>query len=396
MRLAIVAPYLNQTGGREKVILAILNEALAAHDDLEVHVFSGRVDGALVDALSERVVFHRVPMLSGNPFLEAVSFFVSSYAVLRKTRFDCYHFHWPFLAAPGPSVYTVHGVHPVAIREIERRNGLVGKLRALVRHLYPNPTPLEWATLRLFPAKKHFVAVSPLVVGWLEEAYGVPSRAVEMIPNPVELPALGPGATPQDEVRRALGVGGDAILLGSVANRLNGKNIDAILRSMVELNDPRLHFLLVGRLRPVERRRLARWVGRWGLHERVHLREAREEIAELYNAMDVFLFPSSYESFGLAFLEALHLGVPCIVSQKVGALPLIPDDAIGSLVFPIDEIDVPSVAEALRTVLQSRPAIDGAKVDALREYLVEMSRESRRRYIRLYRRMAPDYASRLA
>ena len=39
---------------------------------------------------------------------------------------------------------------------------------------------------------------------------------------------------------------------------------------------------------------------------------ARQDKANLYNIMDVFLYPSPTEGFGLVFLEAMHFGLPII------------------------------------------------------------------------------------
>jgi glycosyltransferase involved in cell wall biosynthesis len=44
----------------------------------------------------------------------------------------------------------------------------------------------------------------------------------------------------------------------------------------------------------------------------------REKLAEFYSAADLFLFPSSYEGFGLSMLEAMSSRVPVIASPSGG------------------------------------------------------------------------------
>jgi glycosyltransferase involved in cell wall biosynthesis len=48
----------------------------------------------------------------------------------------------------------------------------------------------------------------------------------------------------------------------------------------------------------------------------------RKDIEKMYQAMDCFVFPSVFEGFGLAAVEAQSCGLPCFISDKV------PEDAI--------------------------------------------------------------------
>ena len=53
------------------------------------------------------------------------------------------------------------------------------------------------------------------------------------------------------------------------------------------------------------------------IERNVELLGIRNDIPELLQAMDVFLFPSLFEGFGIAFLEAQASGMKCIVSETV-------------------------------------------------------------------------------
>lgn len=50
-----------------------------------------------------------------------------------------------------------------------------------------------------------------------------------------------------------------------------------------------------------------------------------EELNNFYNSLDLFLFPSLYEGFGLPVLEAMACGIPVMVSN-IGSLPEIVGD----------------------------------------------------------------------
>jgi glycosyltransferase involved in cell wall biosynthesis len=57
----------------------------------------------------------------------------------------------------------------------------------------------------------------------------------------------------------------------------------------------------------------------------------RDELAAIYSAADVFVFPSRTDTFGLVMLEALSCGVPVAAYPVPGPLDVIGDAAIGVL-----------------------------------------------------------------
>ena len=46
---------------------------------------------------------------------------------------------------------------------------------------------------------------------------------------------------------------------------------------------------------------------------------------EIYSRADIFIFPTSWESFGVVALEAMQFGLP-IIANRVGSLPYILDE----------------------------------------------------------------------
>ena len=58
-------------------------------------------------------------------------------------------------------------------------------------------------------------------------------------------------------------------------------------------------------------------VGELGLQDKVRFLGVRENISELYQAMDIFLLPSLYEGLGMVCIEAQCSGLPCVLSDKV-------------------------------------------------------------------------------
>jgi len=387
MEVAIVTPYLNQTGGREKVVLSIIQGVLQQASDIRLHVFVGKVEDTIINTLGEKVAFHKLPIIAGSPFLEAVSFFLTSWLFLRQTHFDCYHFHWPYLTSPGPSIYTAHSVHRKAIWELEKSKGLIGRLRFFLRQVYPIPTVLEWITLRLFTLTKCVVAVSPKVAKELAEVYGVSEESIIVVPNPIDLSQarLENRQLIRAKVRAEIGIGAGDLIIGTVANRLTGKNVDLILKSLARIPDSNIKFLLIGNLRQKDKRRFSKWIQTLKLEDRVYITKASDDIGRFYLAMDIFVFPSSYDSFGLAFFEALSAGLPCIVSESTGALAFIPDDLLGDIVFKLSKLEEHLLQEIILDVC-SRLPMHRFPTDKVIQLMERINTDAIKGYINLYKR----------
>jgi Glycosyltransferase len=80
---------------------------------------------------------------------------------------------------------------------------------------------------------------------------------------------------------------------------------------------PEAHLYLVGdgELRPEIEKKIADKK----LQDKVHLLGVRDNIHELLQAMDYFLFPSLFEGLGIAFIEAQTAGLKCFISDGVPA-----------------------------------------------------------------------------
>ncbi len=77
------------------------------------------------------------------------------------------------------------------------------------------------------------------------------------------------------------------------------------------------------------------------------------QLAHLYRAAGVLVFPSYYEGFGLPALEALHAGCPVVASDR-GSLPEVVGEA--GLLLPPDDLD--GWCNALRRVLTDAELAD--------------------------------------
>jgi glycosyltransferase involved in cell wall biosynthesis len=122
----------------------------------------------------------------------------------------------------------------------------------------------------------------------------------------------------RNAIRKELGLPLDVPVVGHVANFLPVKNHAFVLdvAAKVLRSHPEIHFLLVGDgpLRPqIQAEATAR-----GLSNHIHFVGTRTDVPRLMRgAMDLFLFPSLNEGFGVSLLEAQAAGLLCLVSDSV-------------------------------------------------------------------------------
>ncbi len=75
-----------------------------------------------------------------------------------------------------------------------------------------------------------------------------------------------------------------------------------------------------------------------GLGDAVVALGDQEDVAALLSVTDLFLLPSSQESFGLAALEAMACSVP-VIASRVGGLPEVVAEGVAGFLLPPEDVD---------------------------------------------------------
>ncbi|MGE8204560.1 glycosyltransferase family 1 protein [Heyndrickxia sp. NPDC080065] len=121
----------------------------------------------------------------------------------------------------------------------------------------------------------------------------------------------------RDHVIEELNLSKQTKIIGHVGRFSYSKNHFFILKVLIKLldNDPSFVVLLIGDgplKESIEEEAKA-----LGVLENIRFLGVRTDIPRLMKAFDVFLFPSLFEGFGIALLEAQCSGTPCVVSDSV-------------------------------------------------------------------------------
>jgi glycosyltransferase involved in cell wall biosynthesis len=186
---------------------------------------------------------------------------------------------------------------------------------------------------------------------------GLHSRCDEVIHNGIDIARFAPFAAAQRLAsRRKFGIEDADFVLGITAAFRPEKNHAFLLHALGKLRQggARVKLLMVGDgpLRnEIERRAVA-----LGLSGHVIFAGACQDVRPCVAAFDAFVLASTHiETFSLAALEAMAMGIPAILSEVGGAREMVQSGSNG-LIYAAD--DLPGFIEAVQRMMAGRLAID--------------------------------------
>lgn len=149
------------------------------------------------------------------------------------------------------------------------------------------------------------------------------------IPNAINCAGFTFDPEKRKKMREELGLT-DALIIGHVGRFHYAKNHEYLLRVFAELcrmsagaggstaetgADQKYHLILLGEGPLMEdTRKLAEELG---VADRVHFLGNHKNIADYYQAMDYFVYPSRYEGMPGTIVEAQASGLPCLMSDTI-------------------------------------------------------------------------------
>jgi glycosyltransferase involved in cell wall biosynthesis len=183
--------------------------------------------------------------------------------------------------------------------------------------------------------------------------------------------------------RVSLGLGPDDLLVSYIGRLAREKNLDLLMRAWPELRarHPRAQLLLVGR-GPLEEELRRSEIP--GVHVPGLMRG--EPLAAAYASSDLFVFPSTTETFGNSLLEAMASALPCVVAASGGVLEFARHGENAWLVAPNREAALlEGVGRLMDDGALRRQLADGARATA-----------AARGWDAIYDRLLEDYAQVIA
>lgn len=170
--------------------------------------------------------------------------------------------------------------------------------------------------------------------GLLERYYGADPARIVTVPCGVDLAQFAPGD--REAARAELGLAAEAPVLIWVGRLEKLKGVDILIEALAQLEDPAVTLLIIGGDEHAEglKAELEAQARVAGVAANVRFEGAvpHDRLPIYYNAADVCVVPSYYESFGLVAVEAMACGVPVVASRVGGLISTVTDGVTGYLI----------------------------------------------------------------
>jgi len=321
-KIAVVVPKYGLIGGGERFASEI-TERLARNQNFEIHVFANRWV-----AQSNRIQFHKVPIIRFPRFLGPLVFAWVAQWKISSMNFDLVHtHHWIFHA----DIYSAHGVpHAGWVRNVRKRS----------------PSLYDWAVIFIERClirdggSSYFLPVSSIAMEAFRQEYEtLPGRWQVMHPG-VDVERF---SSPNREhcraqIRGHYGLGAEDLLLLFVGMNFEVKGLDTIIASLAKARiarpDANIKLLVVGRGDENKYRKMVQSLGIAGAVTFAGTQV--DGLERYYRAADIFVMLSKFDTFGMVVLEAMAAGLPVVVSPNVGAKDLV-NEGVNGFILPAPE-----------------------------------------------------------
>ncbi|MFQ5646230.1 MAG: glycosyltransferase family 4 protein, partial [bacterium] len=158
--------------------------------------------------------------------------------------------------------------------------------------------------------------------------YKIPEEDIAVIYHGVNLEEFHPSKKLRKDIRKNLKIADQDTLLLFAGKEFRRKGLQYVFEALKILDNDRVKLLIVGQGETAAFKKIAE---NMGIDNNIIFAGHSDSISKYYAASDIFVFPSTFDAFGMVVLEAMATGLPVIVSKAAGASELIEDGQDGIL-----------------------------------------------------------------
>lgn len=382
MKIALVVyQFIKEKGGVESYVWNASRRLLDY--GYEVHVFAHRF------RQDQGLFFHYVPACTFWSPLRYWTFAVNAPKMIKKSgiAFDLIH---GFTQTLSQDIYRVGGgchwdymMHTYPLMQ----SGLGKMLLCL------NPRHFSLLFLEKMIFKKncytYITCISEQCKRELIRHYQLAPDDIEVIYNGVDIKVFTPHnrLTHRDTVRAQYTIAPDDVLVLFVGSGFKRKGLRHIIAALSLIDAPqKVKLLVVGKGNVRDYQRFAQ---KKGVHDKLVFAGVCRHVHEIYAGGDIFVFPSEYDAFGTACLEAMASGLPVIVSKASGVSELVTHGSDGFIInHPIDACEIARHLQALFEK-ETREQMGAAARQKAERYSFQANIE---KTLRIYRKVVDSHS----
>jgi glycosyltransferase involved in cell wall biosynthesis len=327
------------TGGAEIMLLKLLSAHNGVWESAVVSLMDEGTIGSRIAALG--IPVHSLGMRRGRPNPVRALSLISITRQFRPQLIQGWMYHGNLIASLAS--LSMHGRVPV-LWNIRQSLYDIARERRLTRAMIRLGAFFSW-----HPAN---IIYNSQISARQHELFGFRTSKSVVIPNGFDSQLFRPDSEARHQIRRELGVGMDAILVGLIARFHSVKDHSGFLRSaaLVTRVHPSVYFILAGSGVNEEEPTLRSLIAEHRLEGRTFLLGERSDIPKLTAALDIACSTSLGEGFSNAIGEAMACGVPCVVTD-VGDSKVV----VANTGLSVDPRDPEALAQAINHLIESGP-----------------------------------------
>lgn len=242
----------------------------------------------------------------------------------------------PYISESGPLAYRKalerffkeHSRYRIVHSHLDKMSGIVLKsaekasipIRIAHSHntqsegRFPSRAYKWYAGQLIGAASTHQYACSYAAAKWL---FGKKAKKAIVLKNGIELENFMFSREAGLKIREELNINQDALVLGHVGRFSPQKNHSFLLDVFTTTLDKLPHAVLILAGDGPLRKNIEEKVKEQKLTDKVKIVGVRDDVDQLMQAFDLFIFPSLHEGLPVTLIEAQGAGLPCIVADTI-------------------------------------------------------------------------------
>lgn len=277
------------------------------------------------ELIKREVIIHEI-QFNRNPFrISNLRAYFKLKKIIEQNKYKIIHCHTPVAAML--TRLAAYNVRKSGTKVIYTAHGF---------HFYNGAPVKNW--LIYYPIEKLLSKYTDTLITINQEDYHraekhFSSQKIEYVPGVgIDVGRFTEIKNSKSEKRSEIGLQNDVFVILSVGELNKNKNHKVVIKALSKINNQSIHYLICGKgLLENKLKELAKSLG---VEKQVHFLGFRNDIPEICNASDLFVFPSYREGLSVALMEAMASGLPVVCSDIRGNSDLIENDLGGSLIKP--------------------------------------------------------------